>query len=483
MTHQLTILNDINLCSHIHKFHKNRILNDLIKLNQNLAPQGSPEWLATRVYNIGGSEMSTITGENCFSSIQQLVAQKIGFSKFSGNVATRWGKLFEVVTQKITEIIFEIDGIKETGSLEGAVPNQRYSPDGLAVIKMKCADYISGNYIETDEYCIVLFEFKSPLYSIPLGYIPKYYAPQVKTGLCSIPITDFAIFISNMFRKCSFDNLGLNTLYDTDFHNRDTKKEFVATNPLSFGLILIYQTESQRTKFYEKYNSLILQTSDNMDNNSYTNNDSYDSYDSDDSDDTDDTQNIFNNIENSKGLKSNISFDENELFKYIYNIKDQKYTRDFGKSKYKDFDNILQLFDDGLLSMEYCTPHILSEYNTNIFLKAQNLNPGNNNIEETINKYNKIIQNRLTTSNNNIIGYLPWKMFKSDILIEHREEFYVHKHETKIQETIAIIKKINEQALESEKILLFKKYFPKSRILKDEGLDNNHIMEFLPHNM
>ena len=476
MNRQLISLNAINLCSHIHKFHKNRILNDLIKLNQNLAPQGSPEWLATRIYNIGGSEMSTITGENCFSSIPQLVAQKIGFSKFSGNTATRWGKIFETVTHKITEIIFDIDSIKETGSLEGAVPNQRYSPDGLAVVKMKCADYISGNYIETHEFCIVLFEFKSPLYSIPLGYIPKYYVPQVKTGLCSIPITDFAIFISNMFRKCSFDNLGTNTSYDTDFHNRDAKKEFVATKPLAFGLILIYQTENQRTKFYEKYkycisNNSKLETNNNYDADSDTNSDTDSAEDSD----SNDAQNIFNNIDN----KSYAFFDENELFKYIYNAKDRPGNRDFGKSKYKDFDSILQLFDDGLISMEYCKPHILSEYNTNIFLKAQDRSPGNDNFNETINTYTKIIQTGLTTSNNNIIGYLPWKMFKSDILIEHREESYVHKHETKIQETISIIKKINEQDSELKKILLFKKYFPKSKLLKDEGLDNSHLMEFL----
>ena len=138
------ILQNINLCSQIHKTHKKNILDKLIVLNQDLAPQGSPEWLAIRVYNIGGSEMSTITGENCFSSIDKLVAQKIGFSHFSGNIATRWGKLFEFATQQITEIVFDIDdGIQETGSLEGAIPNQRYSPDGLAIIKMKCEDVVN----------------------------------------------------------------------------------------------------------------------------------------------------------------------------------------------------------------------------------------------------------------------------------------------------------------------------------------------------
>ena len=42
---------------------KRNLLRTLIKENCNLAPQGSPEWLALRPGNIGGSEMSTITGD------------------------------------------------------------------------------------------------------------------------------------------------------------------------------------------------------------------------------------------------------------------------------------------------------------------------------------------------------------------------------------------------------------------------------------
>ena len=169
------VIKCIKLDSELHKTYKNTILNRLINDNINLAPQGSDEWLALREDNIGGSEMATITGDNGFTTIDKLVAQKIGLYKFNGNIMTRWGNLFEPITQMLMEKIFDIDQIQETGSLEGAVKNQRYSPDGLAVVKMMCGEFIEDEYIETEEYCTILFEYKSPYYSIPCGYIPKYY--------------------------------------------------------------------------------------------------------------------------------------------------------------------------------------------------------------------------------------------------------------------------------------------------------------------
>jgi hypothetical protein len=471
------ILANINLCSPIHKKHKTNILNELLTQNRDLAPQGSPEWLADRVYNIGGSEMSTITGENSFSSIEKLVAQKIGFSHFDGNIATRWGNLFEFVTQQITEIVFDIDdGIHETGSLPGAVPNQKYSPDGLAVIKMKCADVINGLELETDEYCIVLFEFKSPFYSIPSGVIPKHYLPQVKTGLCSIPITDFSIFISNMFRKCSFDKLGTSTDYDEDFHNRDAKRNFIPTDSLAFGMVIFYQTKKQQLKFYKKYKNLITYDPNANDFN----------YDSDESDDA--TEMVFNKL----GMKSPDpkskfipNYNENvDLYKYVHrSYTESNHTiRDFGKSYYRDFNDILQLFDDKFLSVKYCTPHILEAYNHNEFLEAQGKTPGSNDCEQTIEDYQNIIKSGVV-GGDPIVGFLPWKMLKSDIIYEPRDSMYVKNYEVKIQETIKIIQKINILTTETDKVALFKEYFPKSKILRDDGLDNTHLMQFLPKNL
>lgn len=358
------ILRNINLCSDIHKQHKNNILQRLIDQNKDLAPQGSPEWLAIREYSIGGSEVSIITGDNCFSKLDSLVAQKVGFSKFNGNIACRWGKMFEIVTQRITERILNIEHIYETGSLEGSIPHQRYSPDGLGVVKVHCEEIIENEVVETDEYCIVLFEYKSPYSSIPMGIIPKYYLPQVKTGLCSIPIADFALFINNMYRKCCMDDLNELLTYDTAFHSKDTK--FVPEQVLALGVNIFYQTADQKIMFMNKYGYLL--DAKNEPTNSDESNDVKSSTDTE----IDDANDIFAYINNPKKVTHN-HYDAPLLYQYIEKVinGDEVCVRDFGKSYYGDFNNLLELYDQGLVSIIFCEPYICDKYYDNTFLKCQ----------------------------------------------------------------------------------------------------------------
>jgi hypothetical protein len=479
------ILKNINLCSSIHKQHKTNILQTLIEQNKDLAPQGSQEWLTIRECSIGGSEMSIITGDNCFSKLDSLIAQKIGFSKFNGNIACRWGKIFEGVTQKITKHILDIDNIYETGSLEGAVKNQRYSPDGLGIVKFHCETKFGNEIIETEEYCIVLFEYKSPYSSIPMGVIPKHYLPQVKTGLCSIPIADFAIFINNLYRKCPMDDLNIGLNYDKEFHLRD--KNFTPDIVLALGMNIFYQTPEQMKNFMDKY---ILESK-------IESSESDDTSSSDVSEtsncESDDAQSIFNQITNSVKI-SNPSYDMPAIYKYIEKIiklnsidvkstdfksTDFKSTRDFGKSYYGDFNNLLELYDQGLISVYYCEPHICESYYDNPFLNGQNKKPAVlTNLNTSIENYIKIIDEFPGK-----IGYLPWKLFKSDIIYEEREPNYVKKYEGEIEKTINIIKNINNSKTEFEKIKKFKKYFPKSKILKDNGLATSDAFEFMPRNI
>ena len=439
------ILKQVKLDSPLYESYKKRILNKFIEHNKHLAIQGSNEWLAGRTYNIGGSEMSVITGENPYSSIDNLVANKLGFSAFSGNIATRWGKLFEYVTQMVSAIVLEIDEIRETGSLDGAVPNQKYSPDGLAVIKALCSGIIDNEEITTREFCIILFEFKSPLNSIPDGTIPAHYLPQVKTGLCSIPITDFAIFINNMFRKCAFEDLNASSKYDTSFHSSDKKKNLPEELPLAFGIILFYQTSAQRKSFYEKYKADIG------------------AEESEESDDSEESENesmryIFNS----------------NLYNFIY-TRAKHNIRDFGKSYYKEFNEILQMFDDKLISVEYCKPHILESYNNNVFLEAQQKTKGSNDYQATIQEYKAVIESG-AINGRNIFGFLPWKLIKSDIIYQEREENYVNKYNDIIQTTINNIKKINSLPSHDDKVGLFIKYYPKNKLFKNY----DDVKDFIP---
>jgi len=456
------LLKSINFNSEIHKAHKNNILNQLINDNISLAPQGSNEWLALREYNIGGSEMATITGDSGFSSIDKLIAQKIGLYKFNGNIMTRWGNLFEPITQLLMEKLFDIDQIQETGSLEGAVKHQRYSPDGLAVVKILCGECIEDEYIETEEYCTVLFEYKSPYYGIPCGYIPKYYIPQVKTGMCSIPIVDFSLFVSNMFRKCAFVDLQNTNVYDMNFHNRDLKKKFVPELPLAMGIITFHQTQHQYDKFCKDYSDVI---------------DCFDSpSDSDNSDDSDseDASKVFSNIGKPPIKKPK----NNSLHNYIYTNRNTSRKIDFGKSYHSDFDTILLLFSEKLITPEYSEPHIFDKYCDHEFLQAQHkINPNTKTYKEQMGIYKNMI------ADPKIMGYIPWKLMKSDILYEPRDELYVKTYEEKINSTIETIKKINNTPSRESKIKLFKELFPKSKVLKEAGVDNSHIMDCLPKNL
>lgn len=476
------MLKSIEFNSDMYKTYKKKILNRLINKNKDLAPQGSPEWLAIREFSIGGSEMSTITGDNCYSKLDNLVSQKVGFTKFNGNIACRWGKMFEVVTQNITEIILDVDGMCETGSLQGSVQYQRYSPDGLGVVKMVCIHEHKNIMVESQDYCIILFEYKSPYSSIPMGFIPKHYLPQVKTGLCSIPIADFAIFINNMFRKCPLDFLEDDTKYDKDFHSKD---KVTVENPLAMGVNIFYQTPEQQRKFEYEFNYVF---DDDYDNCS-------ESEDCDDcssnkgSSENEDTQNMFNKI-NRAPIRQ-----ESFIHQHIHDSISKKLRPiDFGKSYYSDTNTLLELYDTGFLSIHYCEPHIFERYYNDEFLKAhikkkpdktRTINESVSYFNLTIstfNETNKVIVNsnkNINNSNKTIIGYMPWKLFKSDILSEERDPEYVNKYKHDIDKTIGIIKDIQNSTTREDKINKFKKYFPKSNILKNYGIDIDHS-RFLP---
>lgn len=463
------ILQNDNLCSNIYKQYKTNLLNNLINQNTDLAPQGSPEWLDIRTYTIGGSEMSVITGDNPYSKIDNLVAQKVGFSKFNGNIACRWGKIFEAVTRRLTERILKIEHIYETGSLEGTVPNQRYSPDGLGVVTLHCEYEFGNEKIETKEYCIVLFEYKSPYSSIPMGIIPKYYLPQIKTGLCSIPIADFAIFINNLFRKCSLNDLNTSLEYDIEFHTRD--KKFVPEKVLALGVNIFYQTPDQMTMFMETYaaeNRHECDVSDDIGSSDESNEEP-----------DEESHDIFNKI--NIPIYNNVYDSTPVIYKYIEKVisNEPVCIRDFGKSYFGDFNNLLELYDKGFISVHYCEPHICESYYDNDFLNIQNKKPKNlDNLETSLENYKKVINEYP-----NILGYLPWKLFKSDIIYAERDPTYLDNYADEIKKTLNIVKDIKDSKTESEKIKKFKKYFPKSKILQENGLSTSDAFEFLPRNI
>ncbi len=199
---------------------KRRQLLDFVEKYKDLPAQGSVQWLKDRKFTIGGSEMSTITGDNHYSDIKTLVKRHVGLETFNGNINTHWGSILEDLVVKVLERSWK-SKIYELGSLPGAVDGQKYSPDGLV--------YLS--FLDK----IILLEIKNAARRIATGSVPKMYLPQILTGLESIPIADYALFVDVMFRRCSASDFGFNPRYDHVIH--PAKK---TQNPIMLAAVAVY---------------------------------------------------------------------------------------------------------------------------------------------------------------------------------------------------------------------------------------------------
>jgi len=210
------------------------IIEEFLLIHGEGPKQKSEQWHALKKTTIGGSEVATVLGMNKYGNIKSLIAQKINLNSFSGNTATRWGNLFELVTRQYSERIFFCEIYDGICSLPGKIERQRYSPDGIAAVSFDGNEYI------------VLFEFKAPFSTIPNGTIPEHYVPQVKTGLMSIDICNFAIFVNNCYRKCSLDDFDFSTKYDVEFHSSRTDWDA----PIAIGIVCFsYESKDDVSAF------------------------------------------------------------------------------------------------------------------------------------------------------------------------------------------------------------------------------------------
>jgi hypothetical protein len=398
--------------------------------------QKSKEWYAIKQTTIGGSEIATVLGYNPYRKVKDLIAEKIGIgSNFVGNTATRWGNLFENVTKRWGEIIFKMsDPIKETGSVKGVIDRQRYSPDGLGIVQLLCTD---GTY----EYFVILFEFKAPLSTLPTGKIPKHYLPQIQTGMLSIPLSDTSIFINNCYRKCKLADLQFNGAYDTTFHYSDYKKlkhGLTNVDPFACGLICFYQTLEDYHKLYD-----------------------YLGYKSDDeSNDEKNDIGIFDDVEN---MLHGISSESDRYYvdgdmPLLLDTRDNPI--DIGAADSDVLDRVLELHDNKRIKAIYYPIIVNSTRVNNMELvKMHNLEREENNINP--NKLAKIyLQRFMDKCDENdwcTVGYLPWKLQRSDIIITDRDEQWLEKIEKPVKETLAII---DEIAKSKDKTEAFFKKFP-----------------------
>jgi len=455
----LTYLNDKNrlLCI-LNK--KQKIIDDY-KTKYNVMQQRTKEWYSIRKTTIGGSEISTILGLNPFKNLKALIAEKIGLSKFEGNDATRWGTMFEDITKQWTEkCLLMSNNITEIGNIEGIHSRQRYSPDGIGVVKLKTEIKIQNEIIETEDYFIVLFEFKSPFKSIPEQKVPKYYLPQVLTGLLNINITEVGIFVNNSYRKCPLNYLDEKNydkiLYDDKFHidkNKKTDKSKKFNNVLGYGIIYFYQNK----------NDLFIEDNISVDTNNLNN-----------LNNTNDFNNLNNDYEKNNQdtilINSYSSeYDDIEYMNKIENLDQLNNLIDFGSSNYFIMNEMLKLYDKKRIKVKYLP---LSLIGKNILSEIEFLELHNKNYDHklyTIEEYKKIILNIIKKNiiNDYPIGYLPFKVLKSDILLVNKDNEWENKITNKVNETLNTLDTIMN---DKNPILKYKSMF--NIVDENENLEN-----------
>lgn len=351
--------------------------------------QKTKGWYALRDDTVGGSEIATVLGLNPYKSAVQYIKDKLSAGRWSGNTATRWGNLFESITRAWTQHVLQMDGpIVETSSVEGVIKRQRYSPDGLGVVRL-----LSEN--NRPVYYIVLFEFKSPFGTLPNGKIPKHYVPQVQTGLVSIPICELALFINACYRKCTLSQLGFSSTYDESFHAGDFKKlknGLKRFTPSACGLIYFYTGSSSHTNYMRSLGYAV------------------------DSDDGTDSYDPYGDVD--------LSYEELDC--QILAADD---VIDFGASGSRLMDRLLELTDAHMIQTDSSTIWYNSDViNSLEFIQAHELYSADEpvtagQIRREITRFTQwCVDNRM-----HLIGYMPWKLFKNDILLEEPEPGWVEK--------------------------------------------------------
>lgn len=216
------------------------LLRNFIKEHEHLPEQGSDEWKIQRLDRIGGSEIATVLKQNKNKSVNKLIMEKLNFDKFTGNVITCWGNVFEELIRLHTEKIFSCT-IIETGSIPYKKGYLSYSPDGVSIVgNNNLAKHLNLHKFgldKNDREFLTLFEFKCPHSRIPSNEIPDHYRPQITIGMNIIDIMEVGIFIQAVFRRCNFTDLKYNSLHNGFGH---FKRASVEGNPIESGFMVMY---------------------------------------------------------------------------------------------------------------------------------------------------------------------------------------------------------------------------------------------------
>jgi len=449
--------------------HKEKLLAEFVERHSHLPKQGSEQWLFDRTFTIGGSEIATVIGKNKYSNLSNLVALKTKIISFRGNIATRWGRIMEKSTDLFVSSIFKCGHIYELGSIpHSTIDVHKYSPDGLCLMKIN------------KKYYIVLLEFKAPYCSIPDGQIPPHYLPQVKAGLCTIDIADMAIFVNNVYRKCSMRQLRFDDTYgyDSFFHSNDERKDIVFQEPIAIGIILFHIEDIEKA-------TMVIKTllEDQQDHSDFIDSDA----DSDSDSGSDSYSSSGYNSENefSAGTESDSDYDLDESIPYISAktaaISIEKHILsnmnnanprllDLGTVSYHEMNRFTEYVAADSTSF-IRTKHIRPNFNkTHGFGEELFVSPELNavfpeqdvNFVKTMRNYINICKRKGRVP----VAVMPWKLYKSDVILQQKDPHYLSIHEPKMRDVITQIKRIRHDDMDTT-VRNYEKEFGRIAVVKN----------------
>lgn len=393
--------------------------------------QHSQRWLDEKVKTIGGSSLATIQGKNPYSNIIKLISEKIGLTKFESDIKPQWGNLFEDVIKRYVEYDRKCVVLGEDLYVEGP-PGTAYSPDGLAVMDIiddytfeeesieqtptgpkKVVHLVTKSVSKT---AIVLCEFKCPFVRIPSGSPPEYYVPQVKMGLDVLKIPSIGVLIEGVFRRCTWEQLGNNPLYDKTLVSKSSGRL-----PLAFGINGFYFDT-------DKYEKLLAQIKPEA-------------------------------AEALRKQKEKLWSDYDEFYIEKGDETNGFQCSDLGEAPPKLFTSIMSAYDKKILHPWY-GPITFVDANMTSGDTVQQFQEaiGANNVSNNMESFTQFcVANRFIN-----FGILPWKLFRIDYNFIRKDENYLAPWLPKIREILDVVQKCNDPANADIKLNIYSSFVNKS---------------------
>lgn len=437
---------------------KQQLREWIAEKERNGIKQHGSKWLQAKVFTIGGSSLATIMGKNPYATIPRMLGEKIGLFKFVSDIKPQWGNLFEDVIKRYVEFDRGCEIYGEDLYVEGS-PGTSYSPDGLAVM-----DVIDDYHFEEDTFIqtpdglkketriviksvpkttIVLIEFKCPYSRIPSGSPPDYYIPQVKMGLDLLDIPSVGLFIEGVFRRCTWEQLGNNPLFDRTLVPKSSGRL-----PLAYGIIGFYFDANCYEKQLKKLSDNETKNQNERDKDVATlveqKNILWSAYIDQYIEFGDDTNDYMCN---------DLGESTPELFKLIMDAYDKKILIPwYGVVKYVDSNAIT---NNGKSSPEVVAEKLAK---LNIATPTYSESEGVESMNDDLINYTKFCASSGFVN----LGILPWKLFRVDYNFIQKEVGYLRPWIPKIQEIIEVVRRCLDPANASVKSNIYNSYINKS---------------------